>query len=157
MTDQIPPEYDIYEYVREKYDGNGLAVINSAEREVVDTVAGYDNLDADLESMEEATDDLFIIDLDQETQAQVYELEREMHKWPIFAVTGRDPAEKSSQSTPVYWRISGPNGPVQTAVEGGDPEPATMIELLLEAQTSEFRQIKRGSTPWRRTQHKEDQ
>ena len=66
--------------------------------------------------------------------------------WPQYYVSGEGVDEE--HFVPAYFRVKGPNGPVSYINPNGDPQPTTMYDFAMEAQSDSFRWCEREETPW---------
>lgn len=80
------------------------------------------------------------------THEEVVKNLKEELEWPRYYVSGEDVDIESF--VPAYYRVEGPNGPVSYVNPNSGPFPATMSDLVMEAQNRDFRECRREETPW---------
>lgn len=75
------------------------------------------------------------------------ELEEEL-PWPQYYVSGDTVDAESDIWVPAYYKLYGPNGPIEYLNPDGSPTPTTTFDIVAEAQRDDFRKVPRDQTPW---------
>ena len=77
------------------------------------------------------------------------ELTKESISWPLYYSSG-DTDDAPEHWVPAFYRVEGPNGPVWyvNPEENPEPQPYTMHDFAMEAQSESFQHCLKEDTPW---------